>query len=791
MICKLILIFLSTVGFLFASTDSLITLEMDQQIANLATHPKAICRQSELLQKFKKTASKSWQKAAKMNSLLATQNAVAVLNSTQSFRVDEGVRTIDFVLRYQRPITVGNSSLLINVWVDQEKYEDQTQDNNLNSQAFGAGNQAARVTDRDNTIQEIGTILSEVIVPESITAFGSVNPVANSLSEGFNVLIYDISDNFQFTGSFIGGYFDPDDKFNPNNNRMNAIHMDMYPSNPGGNAFPIGAFIPALPRRDFYQVLAHEFQHLIHSQFDLGETIWVNEGFSQYAIYRTLFNKTFSNGEALLTAPNGSPSQVPFWLADPSSSQLISSDEPGIQGKLFQRYDSAELRGIGYLFFTYLWEQLGGQISNGSLVGVAADARVNAMIKSPANGISSIQAGLDGTSFNFNNIFNAFTVALNADGINSLYNMEFFDFSNGNQLNIPNVINVNPNLLPLTFALAGYDFQVIRLNGGTQAATLNLTSTSNFHAYLLEGSGPQSRSLRQDLAGSENPLFVPANSSNVMVLSNPSLSQLSVQLNYLDSLSLAPQQSVSVQFNDTNFSNGQTMAPVSIDGNQIVRQVFINDTNIDLDILNDRPSEVAISACISGQNCINASHLIVPYAPMVRKATIIIDNSDYFFSNLKLDAGTTYDLYYANKTNSSLQISPRVTQTAVVLSNSAEPPVVTPDAPLQSGSAAGGGGGCFLASASFLGEDSYEVYLLSMFRDKFLLKFNLGKSFVNLYYRYSPRIAQCIDSRPLLGLIGQFLLMPLVILMALVYQFHWVLALLLILPLGLPRNSRH
>tara|TARA_Y100000589_G_scaffold289960_1_gene292369 strand:- start:188 stop:2563 length:2376 start_codon:yes stop_codon:yes gene_type:complete len=788
---KLILVFLSTVCFLFSSTDSLITLEIDEQITGPTTYPKAICRQSELLNKFKRTSPKSWQKVAKENSLLATQNAVAVINSTQSFRVDEGVRTVDFVLRYQRQITVDNSSLFINVWVDESKYYDQAQDNNLNSQAFGSGNQAARVTDRDNTIQEIGTILSEVIVPESIAAFGSVNPVANSLSDGFNVLIYDISDNFQFTGSFIGGYFDPDDKFNPNNNRMNAIHMDMYPSNPGGNTFPIGTFIPALPRRDFYQVLAHEFQHLIHAQFDLGETIWVNEGFSQFAIYRTLFNKTFSNGEALLIAPNGSPSQVPFWLADPSSSQLISSDEPGIQGKFFQRYDSAELRGIGYLFFTYLWEQLGGQISNGSLVGTVADSRVNSMIKSSANGISSIQAGLNGTSFNFNDIFNAFTVALNADGINSFYNMEFFDFSSGNQLNIPNVININPNLLPLTFALAGYDFQVVRLNGGTQAATLNLTSTSNFHAYLLEGSGPQSRSLRQDLAGTENPLFVPANSSNVMVLSNPSLSQLSVQLNYMDSLSLAPQPTVSVQFNDTNFSNGQPMNPVNIDGNQIIRQVFTNDTSINLDILNDRPNEIAISACVSGQNCINASHLLVPDAPIVRKAIIRVGNKDYYFSNLKLNAGTTYDLYYANKTNSSLQISPLATQTAVVLSNSAEPPVVTPDIPLQTGAAAGGGGGCFLASASFLGENSYEVYLLSLFRDKFLLKFNLGKSFVDLYYRYSPRIAQCIDSRPLLGLIGQFLLMPLVILMGFVYQFHWVLALLLILPLGLPRNSRH
>ncbi|MEE2924102.1 MAG: CFI-box-CTERM domain-containing protein [bacterium] len=791
MFCRLIIILLLIANLSFASSGSLVTLEIDAQHLDSAKIPKALCRQSELLQKFKKTAPKSWQKAAKMNSLLATQNAVAVLNSTQNFRVDEGARTISFVLRYQRQISVANSNLLINVWVDEQKYYDQDQDNNLNSQAFGVGNQPTRVTDRDNTIQEIGTILSEVIVPESIAAFGSVNPVANSLSEGFNVLIYDISDNFQFTGSFIGGYFDPDDKFNPNNNRMNAIHMDMYPSNPGGNSTPIGAFIPALPRKDFYQVLAHEFQHLIHAQFDLGETIWVNEGFSQYAIYRTLFNKTFSNGEPLLIAPTGSPSQVPFWLADPSSSQLISSDELGIQGKVFQRYDSAELRGIGYLFFTYLWEQLGGSVSNGSLVGSEADSRINSMIKSSANGISSIQAGLEGSSYNFNDIFNAFTVALNADGINSLYNMEFFDFSNGTQLNISTSLNVSQNLLPVTFSLAGYDFRVIRVNGGSQAASLSLTSTTNFHAYLLEGSGPQSRSLQQDLAGLENPLFIAANSSNVLILSNPSLGQISVQLSYLNSLSLASQPITSVQFNDADFVNGQPIDPLSVNGNQIVRQSFNNNTSIDLDILNDRPREIAISACISGQNCINASHLIVPGTTIVRKAAVKVGNQDYFYSNLKLDAGTTYDLYYANKTNSSLQVSPLVTKTAVVISNSAQPPVVNPEIPISSGSAAGGGGGCFLASASFMGKNSYEVRALSLFRDEFLLKSHLGKSFVTLYYRYSPKIAEYISSRPLLGLLGQFLLMPLIISVGIIYQFHWILILLLILPFVLPRNSRN
>ena len=128
MIYRLIFILLIFSNFLFANTDSLVTLEIDAQDFNSVRVPKAICRQSELVQKFKEMASKSWQKSNINKSLLATQNAVAVINTSQDFRVDEGARTISFILKYQRSINIGNSDLLINVWVDEQKYYDQDQD---------------------------------------------------------------------------------------------------------------------------------------------------------------------------------------------------------------------------------------------------------------------------------------------------------------------------------------------------------------------------------------------------------------------------------------------------------------------------------------------------------------------------------------------------------------------------------------------------------------------------------------------------------------------------------------
>jgi len=99
-----------------------------------------------------------------------------------------------------------------------------------------------------------------------------------------------------------------------------------------------------------------------------------------------------------------------------------------------------------------------------------------------------------------------------------------------------------------------------------------------------------------------------------------------------------------------------------------------------------------------------------------------------------------------------------------------------------------GGGGCFIATAAYGSPIEPHVVLLREFRDRFLLANAVGKTFVDLYYTYSPPMAHYIENHDILRGMVRVSLLPLVGVSYSILQFGpmitlTILAVLLVIPI--------
>jgi hypothetical protein len=84
------------------------------------------------------------------------------------------------------------------------------------------------------------------------------------------------------------------------------------------------------------------------------------------------------------------------------------------------------------------------------------------------------------------------------------------------------------------------------------------------------------------------------------------------------------------------------------------------------------------------------------------------------------------------------------------------------DTTSNTSSGGGSGGGCFIATAAYGSPFESHVMVLRQFRDTYLMKTKLGRAFVQLYYKYSPPIADVIAKHDWMRVVVRWSLTPLV-----------------------------
>ena|GEM_PF-786245 len=191
------------------------------------------------------------------------------------------------------------------------------------------------------------------------------------------ILILDIPDDYVGIGTYVAGYFepvnqkrgvlrDPNTGMKLHSNEVEMVYIDADPLDIGSEMS--------------MEVLAHEFQHLVHWRHDPNEDLWVNEGCSDYA---ALFLCGYGVDHSWHVEAFGHEPQTSlvYWPG-------------GIRSSLAHY-------GAAYLWMVYLHEHYGG-IST-----------ISSLIAHPANGINGINAVLSahGYSQDFGDVFSDWKIA--------------------------------------------------------------------------------------------------------------------------------------------------------------------------------------------------------------------------------------------------------------------------------------------------------------------------------------------------------------------------------------------
>jgi hypothetical protein len=179
------------------------------------------------------------------------------------------------------------------------------------------------------------------------------------------ILMFDIQDNFDSTGSYIGGYFWARDLFNMSgSNLMEIFYIDTYPTMHYPQSNPIDV-------SQSFSTLAHEFQHMVNFNRNYlvegGDDMpsWIDEGLSMAA-------------ERLVYGPSELTGRINYYNSSPNIRDGHSLLKWGDNGDTLSNY------ALSYIFMQYFRIQMG-----------QGDSIYREIIEDYANDYTAIQNALN------------------------------------------------------------------------------------------------------------------------------------------------------------------------------------------------------------------------------------------------------------------------------------------------------------------------------------------------------------------------------------------------------------
>ncbi|MCO4783433.1 MAG: hypothetical protein KC646_13995 [Candidatus Cloacimonetes bacterium] len=413
--------------------------------------------------------------------------------------------------------------------------------------------------------------------------------------------------------------------------------------------------------------------------------------------------------------------------------------------------------------------QIGIQIpkasfSNSSLSRVSSKSRIERISKNRARGSASISKRLEGVHAS---ILKNYNLSRSVGAISGVTQWDRYK--------TVNEVRTNPSVYDVDTAFRNYTttFKTIDFSKTDETKVIYNKNT----ALLKEKITGTFRNLRykillwvdqQNLSKGDTEVPQPEDTSGSTIEEDPNPTQ---------------QVTKAVDIGALDFSSGnQTGESVNISSLSDLDNPYI------LKITNN--TDEAISIKFSLNNSTKASEKFLLTNPSASKSrvaanwkTLILTKKSIQYSTFaqdSMDASYTIaprsvrSFGIANKGNSNESLLYVLQKVQSSSSQVGDPTVAAVE-----NSGGGGGGGCFIATAAYGSLYHPIVKDLVKFRDQILLKSNTGTQFVNLYYTYSPKIANFIAESQVLRWLTAMALLPLWLFSIItVYSFSLSLALI-------------